>query len=58
MVFENVRVLGVMKGGLTGPRHVLVSGNTVEEISIEPIATSRSGNTIIVQGGERTLIPG
>lgn len=58
VLFENVRVLDVMKGELTGPRHVLVSGNKIENISIEPIATNRSGTTIVVQGGERTLMPG
>ncbi len=58
VLFENVRVLDVMKGELTGPRHVLISGNTIEKISVDPIATTRSGNTIVVQGGNRTLMPG
>lgn len=58
VLFENVRMLDVLQGKLTGPRHVLVSGNTIAKISIEPIPMDQQGSIILVQGGGRTLMPG
>ena len=38
--------------------NVLVENNLVKQISTEPIAVNRSANTMIIDGGGRTLMPG
>jgi imidazolonepropionase-like amidohydrolase len=38
--------------------HVLVEDNLIKQISAEPIAVDRSGNTTVIDGGGRTLMPG
>ncbi len=58
VLFDNVRVLDVVNGVLTPPTNVLVRGNTIERISTTPIPTDRSANTVLVNGGGRTLMPG
>jgi imidazolonepropionase-like amidohydrolase len=43
---------------LSGPLHVLVRGNQIEKITTQPIVTDRRGDTIIIDGAGRTLMPG
>ncbi len=38
--------------------NVLVRGNKIEKISATPIATDRRADTVPIDGGGRTLMPG
>jgi imidazolonepropionase-like amidohydrolase len=58
VLFENVRVFDGKSAQLSGPTNVLVRGNKIEKISTAPIPVDRSGNTRIINGGRRTLMPG
>lgn len=58
ILFENVRILDVNKGELTSARNVLIRGNKIEKIAESPIATDPRGDTRIIQGGGKTLMPG
>ena len=57
-LFQNVRVFDAVRGALTGPRNVLVRGNVIERISVEPIPTDRRAETVLIDGAGRTLMPG
>jgi imidazolonepropionase-like amidohydrolase len=57
-VFQNVRIFDGKSGRLSGPSHLLVRGNKIERISSTPIATDRSADTVLIDGGGRTLMPG
>jgi imidazolonepropionase-like amidohydrolase len=57
-VFQNVRIFDGKSGQLSGPSHVLVRGNKIERISSTPIATDRRADTVLIDGGGRTLMPG
>jgi imidazolonepropionase-like amidohydrolase len=57
-VFENVRIFDGKGGQLSGPSYVLVRGNKIERISSTPIATDRRADTVPIDGGGRTLMPG
>src|SRR5215470_5013110 len=55
---SNVRIFDGKSGQLSGPRNVLVRGNKIERISAEPPSTDRPANTVLIDGGGRTLMPG
>lgn len=57
-VFQNVRVFDGKDGQLSSPSYVLVRGNRIERISPTPIPTDRRADTIVIDGGGRTLMPG
>lgn len=57
-VFSNVRIFDGKKGELSPPSHVLVRGNKIEKISTEPIPADRRADTVLIDGGGRTLMPG
>jgi imidazolonepropionase-like amidohydrolase len=57
-VFQNVRIFDGKGGRLSGPSHVLVRGNKIERISATPIPTDRRADTVLIDGGGRTLMPG
>jgi len=57
-LFQNVRVFDGKAGQLSGPSYVLVRGNQIERISSTPIATDRRADTVLIDGGGRTLMPG
>jgi imidazolonepropionase-like amidohydrolase len=57
-VFENVRIFDGKGAALSAPSHVLVRGNKIETISLQPIPTDRRADTRIIAGGGRTLMPG
>ena len=57
-LFQNVRVFDGKTGSLSPPSHVLVRGNTIEKISTSPIPTDRRADTVLIDGGGRTLMPG
>jgi imidazolonepropionase-like amidohydrolase len=56
--FSNVRIFDGKKGELSAPSHVLVRGNKIEKISTAPIPTDRRADTVLIDGGGRTLMPG
>jgi imidazolonepropionase-like amidohydrolase len=58
VLFQNVRVFDGKGSTLSAPTNVLVRGNRIETISAAPIATDRSANTRLIDGGGRTLMPG
>ena len=57
-LFENVRVFDGMNATLSPPTNVLVRGNKIDTISTSPIPVNRRGDTVIIDGGGRTLMPG
>jgi imidazolonepropionase-like amidohydrolase len=58
VVFQNVRIFDGKSDALSGPSHVLVRGNKIDRISATPIPTDRRADTVLVEGGGRTLMPG
>jgi imidazolonepropionase-like amidohydrolase len=57
-LFENVRIFDGMNPTLSPPSNVLVRGNKVEKISTSPIPINRRTDTVLIDGGGRTLMPG
>ena len=57
-VFQNVRIFDGKGSQLSGPSHVLVRGNRIERVSSTPIPIDRRADTILIDGGGRTLMPG
>ena len=57
-LFENVRVFDGVNAALSPPSNVLVRGNEIEKISTSPIPTNRRADTVMIDGGGRTLMPG
>ena len=57
-LFQNVRIFDGKSSALSAPSHVLVRGNKIERISTATIAVDRKADTLIVEGGGRTLMPG
>jgi imidazolonepropionase-like amidohydrolase len=58
ILFQNVRIFDGTGAGLSVPSHVLVRGNTIERISADPIPADRRADTMLIDGGGRTLMPG
>jgi len=57
-LFQNVRIFDGKVGQLSEPSYVLVRGNKIERISTSPIAVDRRADTVLIDGGGRTLMPG
>ena len=57
-VFSNVRVFDGKGGVISAPTNVLVRGNKIEKISAQPIPTDPRGDTVIIRGAGKTLMPG
>src|SRR4029078_3846710 len=57
-LFSNVRIFYGKSDKLSAPSYVLVRGNVIEKISAQPIPTDRRADTVIIDGGGRTLMPG
>ena len=57
-VFRNVRIFDGKSTQLSAPSNVLVRGNKIERISLTVIPTDGSTNTVLIDGGGRTLMPG
>jgi len=57
-LFQNVRVFDGTGRQLSGPSNVLVRGNRIERISSTPISADRRADTVVIDGGGRTLMPG
>ena len=58
VLFNNVRVFDGQSDQLSEPINVLVRGNIIERISADPIATDRRADTVLIDGGGRTLLAG
>lgn len=57
-VIQNVRIFDGTRHHLSGPSSVLVSGNRIERISSTPIPSEGRADTVVIDGGGRTLMPG
>src|SRR5262245_11262417 len=57
-VFSNVRIFDGKSDKLSETMNVLVRGNKIERISAQPIPTDRRADTVLIDGGGRTLMPG
>jgi hypothetical protein len=57
-LFQNVRIFDGKSATLSASTNVLVRGNKIESISLQPIAVDRRADTRIIEGGGRTLMPG
>lgn len=57
-LFSNVRIFDGKSAALTAPMNVLVRGNKIEKMSAAPIATDKRGDTVIIDGAGKTLMPG
>jgi imidazolonepropionase-like amidohydrolase len=57
-VVQNVHIFDGKNGRLSGLSNVLIRGNKIERISVTPIATDRRADTVLIDGGGRTLMPG
>src|SRR5215467_5320266 len=57
-LFQNVRIFDGKGGTLSAPSHLLVRGNKIEKISNTPLPVDRKADTVIIDGGGRTLMPG
>ena len=58
VVIQDVRIFDGTHGQLSAPSHVLVRGNRIERISTTPIAGAERADTVLIDGGGRTLMPG
>ncbi|HEY1269573.1 MAG TPA: amidohydrolase family protein [Candidatus Binatia bacterium] len=56
--FSNVRILDGTSDHLSEPRNVLIRGNKIERVWSGPIPTDRPADTVLIDGGGRTLMPG
>ena len=57
-LFQNVRIFDGKSEQLSKPSFVLVRGNRIEQISATPIPADRRADTVLIDGGGRTLMPG
>ena len=57
-LFQNVRIFDGKGAQLSAPSFVLVRGNRIERISATPIPTDGPADTVLIDGGGRTLMPG
>ncbi|MBP9901198.1 MAG: amidohydrolase family protein [Verrucomicrobiota bacterium] len=57
-LITNVRIFDGQSDRFSAPSHVLVRGNKIERIAAQPIPTDQRGDTVLIDGGGRTLMPG
>ncbi len=57
-LFSNVRIFDGKSDTLSPLSHVLVRGNKIEKISTDPMPTDRRGDTLLIDGKGKTLMPG
>lgn len=58
VVFENVRIFRGSGDTLSGPSHILVSGNKITRIATSPIPDPAGTAVTRIAGGGRVLMPG
>ncbi len=57
-LFQNVRIFDGKSRALSAPSNVLVRGNTIERISVNPITVDTNANAHVIAGNGRVLMPG
>jgi imidazolonepropionase-like amidohydrolase len=57
-LFQDVRVFNGKSAVLSAPSNVLVRGNTIERISVSPIAVETIANVRVIAANGRVLMPG
>src|SRR5215471_17374865 len=57
-LIQNVRIFDGKSSRLSGLSNVLIRGNRIERIAVTPITTDRRADTVLIDGGGRTLMPG
>jgi imidazolonepropionase-like amidohydrolase len=57
-LFQNVRIFDGKSDKLTALSNVLVRSNRIEKVSSDPIPIDRRGDTMIIDGSGKTLMPG
>src|SRR5215831_16674677 len=57
-LFQNVRIFNGKSAALSAPSDVLVRGNTIERISVSPIAVERNADVRVIAANGRVLMPG
>jgi imidazolonepropionase-like amidohydrolase len=57
-LITNVRIFDGKSVELSGPANVLVQGNRIVKISAQPIRTDERGDTVVINGSGKTLMPG
>ncbi len=55
---QNVRIYDGFEDKLSSPSNILVRGNVIERISVDPFPIDRRGDTIIIDGRGKTVMPG
>src|SRR5262245_26044321 len=58
VLFQNVRIFDGNSSSLSAPSNVQVRGNKIEKISAAPVPTDLRADTVLIDGGGRTLMPG
>ncbi|MDY7022392.1 MAG: amidohydrolase family protein, partial [Cyanobacteriota bacterium] len=58
VLFENVRIFDGTSPNLSNSSYVLVEDNKIQTISSEPIAVTAVGDLTVIDGNNRTLMPG
>ena len=58
VLFQNVRIFDGKSSSLSAPSNVQVRGNKIEKISAAPVPSDRRADTVLIDGGGRTLMPG
>ena len=57
MLINNATVWDGTSDTATPGINVLIENNLIKQISAEPISVNRPANTIVIDGGGRTLMP-
>ncbi|MGA7127306.1 MAG: amidohydrolase family protein [Chthoniobacterales bacterium] len=57
-LFQNVRVFDGKSAALSAPSNVLVRGNTIERISVNPITIDTNTKVLVILADGRVLMPG
>jgi imidazolonepropionase-like amidohydrolase len=57
-LYQNVRIFDGKSTELSPPSNVLVRGNTIERISVNPITVDTNTNVRVIAGDGRVLMPG
>ena len=57
-LFQNVRIFDGKNAALSAPSNVLVIGNTIARISVNPITVDANANVRVIAANGRVLMPG
>src|SRR5215469_7235860 len=57
-LFQDVRIFNGKSATLSAPSDVLVRGNTIDRISVSPIAVERNADVRVIAANGRVLMPG